>query len=176
MFRNSANKVVLVGYLGKDPEIRYTNENVPVGNLRIATTEVYRDKNNDKTEHTEWHRVVVFRKLAEVAENFLRTGKLVYIEGRLRTRPWEDKEGVKRYSTEILADNLVMLGKKDEGATPAGKKQDTPAQASTQNAPPSSGQASQESSAGESTQKDTGDQESPPSTEQEQEPGDDLPF
>lgn len=107
------NKVILVGNLGKDPEVRYLEGGVAVAHFSIATSETYKDKTGNKVESTEWHNIVMWRGLAEVAEKHLKKGMQVYIEGKLRTRSWEDKEGHKRYTTEILADNMVMLGRKE---------------------------------------------------------------
>jgi single-strand DNA-binding protein len=110
---SSLNKVQLIGRLGKDPEVRYTNDNIAVAKLAIATAESYKDKSGAKQEITEWHNVVCWRNLAEIAEKYLTKGKQVYIEGKLRTRNWEDKDGNKRYTTEIIADNFIMLDKRD---------------------------------------------------------------
>ncbi len=104
------NKVILVGNLGRDPEVRYTREGTAVANLNLATTETWNDGSGQRQERTEWHRVVAWGKLAEIAKEYLGKGKQVYIEGRLQTRSWEDKEGVKRYTTEVKADQMVMLG------------------------------------------------------------------
>jgi single-strand DNA-binding protein len=104
------NKVILVGNLGRDPEVRYTREGTAVANLNVATTETWNDGSGQRQERTEWHKVVAWGKLAEIAKEYLGKGKQVYIEGRLQTRSWEDKEGVKRYTTEIKADQMVMLG------------------------------------------------------------------
>jgi len=104
------NRVILIGNLGKDPEIRNLEGGVKVANFSLATTETYRSKNGDKVEHTEWHNLVLWRGLAEVAENYLKKGNSIYVEGRIRTRDWTDKDGNKRYTTEILVDNMVMLG------------------------------------------------------------------
>jgi single-strand DNA-binding protein len=104
------NKVILVGNLGRDPEVRYTREGTAVANLNIATTETWNDGSGQRQEKTEWHKVVAWGKLAEIAKEYLGKGRQVYIEGRLQTRSWEDKEGVKRYTTEIKADQMVMLG------------------------------------------------------------------
>ena len=104
------NRVILIGNLGKDPEIRNLETGVKVANFSLATTETYRSKNGDKVEHTEWHNLVLWRGLAEVAENYLKKGNSIYVEGRIRTRDWTDKDGNKRYTTEILVDNMVMLG------------------------------------------------------------------
>ncbi len=118
--KGSLNKVMLIGRLGADPEIRYTNNNVPVANLSIATSTTYRDKDGNNQENTEWHRVVAFNKLAEVAENYLAKGKLVYVEGRLQTRQYEDKEGNTRYSTEVMTYSMNMLGGKGDGSSSGG--------------------------------------------------------
>ncbi len=104
------NKVILVGNLGRDPEVRYTKDGTAVANLNLATTETWNDGQGQRQERTEWHKVVAWGKLAEIAKEYLGKGKQVYIEGRLQTRSWEDKEGVKRYTTEIRADQMVMLG------------------------------------------------------------------
>ncbi|MEO6903732.1 MAG: single-stranded DNA-binding protein [Bacteroidia bacterium] len=119
------NKVILVGNLGKDPEVRHLEGGVAVANFSLATSETYKDKSGQKNEQTEWHNVVVWRGLAEVAERYLKKGMTVYVEGKLRTRSWDDKEGSKRYTTEIVADNLVMLGKKEGGSTGSNEEQTT---------------------------------------------------
>ena len=107
----SVNKVILVGNLGADPEVRYMTNGDAVANIRLATTESWKDKNTgDKKEITEWHRVVFYRKLAEIVEKYLKKGSPVYIEGRIRTRKWQDKEGQDRYTTEIEANEMQMLG------------------------------------------------------------------
>lgn len=113
---SSVNKVILIGRLGKDPEIRYTNDSTPVANFAIATSEYYKDRNGEKKESTEWHNIVAWKQLAEISEKFLTKGKLVYIEGKLRTRSWEDRDGNKKYATEIVADTLTMLAKQEESA------------------------------------------------------------
>jgi single-strand DNA-binding protein len=107
------NKVILVGHLGKDPEVRYLEGGVSVTSFPLATSETF-NKDGRKVEQTEWHNIVMWRGLADVAAKFLQKGKLVYIEGKLRTRSFEDKEGVKRYTTEVLADNFTMLGRKSD--------------------------------------------------------------
>ena len=112
------NKVILVGNLGKDPEVRYLEGGTAVANFPIATSETYKDKNSgEKKTSTEWHNVVLWRGLAEIAEKYLRKGSQVYIEGKLKTRQWQDKDGNNRYTTEIVGDNLQMLGKKDENSS-----------------------------------------------------------
>jgi single-strand DNA-binding protein len=111
------NKVILVGNLGKDPETRYMPSGSAVTNLRIATTEAWKDKQSgDLQERTEWHSVAMFGRLAEIAAEYLRKGSQVYVEGKLRTRKWQDKEGKDRYTTEIVADEMQMLGSKGGGA------------------------------------------------------------
>ncbi len=106
------NKVILVGNLGKDPEVRYLDNGVAVANFSLATTENYKNKAGERVSQTEWHNIVLWRGLAEVAEKYLKKGASVYIEGKIKTRKWEDKEGNTRYNTEILADNMTMLGGK----------------------------------------------------------------
>ena len=115
------NKVMLIGNLGKDPEIQYIEGNIPVVKISLATTETYKDKTGKVQSQTEWHTIVLWKNLAELAHKYVKKSSLVYIEGRLKTRSWEDKEGVKRQAKEIVADNLIMLDKKatSTGATPA---------------------------------------------------------
>jgi len=111
------NKVILIGRLGKDPEVRYTPDGTMVTNFNLATDEQWKDKNGEKVQKTEWHKIVTYRKLAEICGNYLVKGKLVFIEGRIQTRSWEDKEGVKRYTTEIIASNMQMLDSKGQNKT-----------------------------------------------------------
>jgi single-strand DNA-binding protein len=111
------NKVILVGNLGADPEIRTLESGAKVATISIATTEFYKDRNGERQSQTEWHRVVLWRGLAGVAEDFLKKGSQVYVEGKLRTRSYDDQNGVKRYVTEIEARDLNMLGKRDEEYT-----------------------------------------------------------
>lgn len=103
------NKVILVGRLGADPEVRYTPDGAQVTTFRLATDEQWKDKSGERTQRTEWHRVVAFRKLAEICGSYLSKGRLVYVEGRLQTRSWEDKDGQKRFTTEIVASNMQIL-------------------------------------------------------------------
>ncbi len=107
------NKVILIGNLGKDPEVRYMEGGVAVANFTLATNESYKDKAGNKVDQTEWHNIVVWRGLAEIAEKFLKKGMQVYIEGKLRSRNWTDKEGNKHYMTEVVGDHLVILGRKE---------------------------------------------------------------
>jgi len=122
------NKVILVGNLGKDPQVRYLDNGVAVANFSLATTESYKNKEGERVSQTEWHNVVLWRGLAEVAEKYLKKGASVYVEGKIKTRKWEDKEGVTRYSTEILGDNMTMLGGKpaSEGAAKDDSQSDDP--------------------------------------------------
>lgn len=108
------NKVILVGNLGKDPEVRYLDGGIAVAKFPLATSETIKDKNGNKIDQTEWHNVVLWRGLAEVAEKFLKKGATVYIEGKIKSRSWEDKEGNKRYITEVIGDNLTMLNKRED--------------------------------------------------------------
>lgn len=109
------NKVMLIGNLGKDPEIQFLDGNIGVTKFSLATTETYKDRSGKLISHTEWHTVVLWRGLAELAQKYLKRGSLVYIEGRLKTRSWEDKEGNKKFATEIVGDNLIMLEKRTDG-------------------------------------------------------------
>ncbi|MBC9073413.1 single-stranded DNA-binding protein [Thauera sp. CAU 1555] len=112
----SLNKVILIGNLGRDPETRYMPSGDAICNVTIATTETWKDKaSGERREATEWHRVVFFGRLAEIAAQYLRKGSQVYVEGRLQTRKWQDKEGQERYTTEIRADEMKMLGGRREG-------------------------------------------------------------
>jgi len=106
----SVNKVILIGNLGRDPETRYMPDGGAITNISVATTETWKDKQGEKQEKTEWHRVAFFGKLAEIAGEYLKKGSQVYVEGRLQTRKWQDKEGVDKYTTEVVADRMQMLG------------------------------------------------------------------
>ncbi len=103
------NKAILIGNLGKDPEVRQLESGVKVATFSLATSETYKTKDGNKVEQTEWHNIVLWRGLAEVAEKYLKKGNPLYVEGRIRTRSWEDKEGNRRYTTEIIGDNMTML-------------------------------------------------------------------
>jgi len=112
----SINKVILIGNLGRDPEVRYTANGAAICNVTIATSRNWKDKNSgEKMEETEWHRVVFYDRLAEIAGEYLRKGRSVYVEGRLKTRKWQDKDGVEKYTTEIIADNMQLLGGREGG-------------------------------------------------------------
>ncbi len=121
------NKVILVGRLGADPEVRYTPDGVAITNFRLATDEQWKDKNGERVQRTEWHRIVTYRKLAEICGNYLAKGKMVYIEGKIQTRSWEDKEGVKRYTTEIVASDMRMLDPKGAARDREGGEEPVPA-------------------------------------------------
>lgn len=118
------NKVILVGNLGADPEIRYTADGTAVATFRIATSRKWKNKDGEQVDQTEWHRIVAWRRLGEICAQYLSKGKQVYIEGRLQTRSWEDKDGNKRWTTEIIAQNLQMLGR-------AGDVKDVPEESRT---------------------------------------------
>jgi len=111
----SVNKVILVGNLGRDPETRYTTGGDAVTNIRLATTDVWKDKNGEKQERTEWHNIVFYGRQAEIAGEYLKKGRQIYVEGRLQTRKWQDKDGQDRYTTEIIADRMQMLGSREGG-------------------------------------------------------------
>jgi single-strand DNA-binding protein len=147
------NKVILIGHLGKDPDVRHLDSNSVVANFPLATSDSYTDKQGNRVEQTEWHNIVLWRRLAEIAEQYLKKGSLVYIEGRLRTRSWEDQNGNKRYTTEIVGNNMQMLDKRSDS--------ESQAMAASQ------GQQSEE----------TADAASAPASDVVlDEPGDDLPF
>ena len=112
----SVNKVILMGNLGRDPEVRYSPDGAAVCNVSIATTSSWKDKNSgERREETEWHRVVFYNRLAEIAGEYLKKGRPVYVEGRIKTRKWQNKEGVDQYTTEVVADNMQLLGGRDGG-------------------------------------------------------------
>jgi len=121
---SSVNKVILVGHLGKDPELRYLEGNVSVVSFPLATSETF-NKDGKKVEQTEWHNIVMWRGLADVAAKYLSKGRLVYIEGKLRTRSYEDKEGIRRYTTEIVAESFNLLGRRSDFEGPSNTSQTT---------------------------------------------------
>ncbi|MDD2502094.1 MAG: single-stranded DNA-binding protein [Geobacter sp.] len=116
----SLNKVMLIGNLGKDPEVRYTTSGQAVASFNLATSEKFKNKSGDWEERTEWHRVTLWGKLAEIAGEYLGKGKTVYIEGRLQTRKWTDRDGNDKYTTEIVGDKMQMLGGKGDGGSSSG--------------------------------------------------------
>lgn len=124
----SLNKTQLIGNLGRDPEMHYTPNGSAVCNVSVATTRTWKNKDSDdKSEETEWHRVVFYNKLAEIAGEFLKKGRSIYVEGRLKTRKWQDKEGKDQYTTEIVASEMQMLGSKPEGTDKTAAHDETPA-------------------------------------------------
>lgn len=142
----SVNKVILIGNLGRDPETRYMPSGDAIVNLALATTDSWKDKNGEKQEKTEWHRVVIFGKLAEIAAEYLKKGSQVYFEGSLKTRKWTNKEGHEQYTTEIVADKMQMLGSRsgsarmdDDGSSSAPRASRPAAQPATPPAGKSSG-------------------------------------
>ena len=140
----SVNKVIIVGNLGKDPETRYAPSGDAVTNIVVATTETWKDKaSGEKREATEWHRVVFFGKLAEIAGQYLKKGSQVYLEGKLKTRKWQDKDGQDRFTTEINADEMKMLGSKGDGQQQEGQRQQQ-----TQQRPPANTQRKPQGQAG----------------------------
>ena len=130
----SINKVILVGNVGKDPEIRHLQGGASVATITLATSERYKDRNGESREQTEWHTVVAWRQLADLAENYIRKGSQIYVEGRIRSRSWDDQNGQKRYVTEIQADTIQLLGRRSDnpGAAPSSYGQPQPAQTHTQ--------------------------------------------
>ncbi|TEA76858.1 single-stranded DNA-binding protein [Allopusillimonas ginsengisoli] len=147
----SVNKVILVGNLGRDPEVRYSPDGAAICNVSIATTSQWKDKaTGERREETEWHRVVFYNRLAEIAGEYLRKGRSVYVEGRLKTRKWQDKEtGADRYSTDIVADQMQMLGGREsgEGGAGGGDYNQAPPQRSQRPAPQQQRPAAQSQSA-----------------------------
>jgi single-strand DNA-binding protein len=111
---SSLNKIMLIGNLGRDPEIRYTPEGTPVANFSLATSENWTDKNGSRQEHTEWHNIVAWKRLADLSQKYLSKGRQVYIEGRIRTREWNDRDGNKRRTTEVVATQMVLLGSRSQ--------------------------------------------------------------
>jgi single-strand DNA-binding protein len=109
------NRAILIGNLGKDPEVQYLEGQVPVAKFPLATTETFKDRQGRLVSQTEWHNIVLWRGLAELAQKYLHKGSLIYLEGRLKTRSWDDREGIRRIVTEVVGDNLIMLDKRGEG-------------------------------------------------------------
>jgi single-strand DNA-binding protein len=144
----SVNKVILIGNLGADPETRYLPSGDAVTNIRIATTDTWKDKAGEKQEHTEWHRVAFFGKTAEIAGEYLKKGSPVYVEGRIRTRKWQDKEGQERFSTEIVADRMQLLGGRGGGAEPMSREREPAVAGAGAGAPSGSAKAPQRKGGG----------------------------
>ncbi len=131
----AVNKVILVGNVGKDPEIRYLDENTAVCKFSLATSEVYKNREGEKITQTEWHNIVLWRGLAQIAEKYVKKGSQLYIEGRIRSRSYDDKDGIKRYITEIVGDNMQMLGRKSDNDQGVASSQETAGQTSSTPAP-----------------------------------------
>ena len=159
------NKVILIGNLGQDPELRYTSSGTAVCNFSLATTESYKDRDGNQVENTEWHRIVAWARLAEICGEYLSKGRQVYIEGQLQTRQWEDKDGNTRYTTEIKAREMQMLGSRD-GGSDSGSGGDDYNQSRPQ-------QRSSDNGGGRSPQPA---RQSAPADDYSFEPDDDLPF
>lgn len=132
----SVNKVILIGNLGRDPEVRYTQNGTAVANFTLATNEVWNDKSGERQERTEWHRIVVWGKQAEIAREHLSKGKQVYIEGSIQTRQWDDREGNKRTTTEIKAQRLMMMGRAEAGESRMNAAAPPPDAAGDEQGPP----------------------------------------
>lgn len=129
---SSLNKIMLIGHLGKDPEVRYTADGTPVATFSIATSENWTDKNGTRQERTEWHNIVAWRRLAELSKRFLTKGRQVYVEGRIQSRDWNDREGIRRRTTEVVVSQIVLLGSRSQAADapapiqePAGQNAET---------------------------------------------------
>ncbi len=173
----AVNKVILVGNVGKDPETRYLDENTPVSKFPMATSEVYRNRDGEKIEQTEWHNIVLWRGLAKVAEQYVKKGMQVYIEGRIRTRSYDDKDGIKKYITEIVGDNMQMLSRKQDdydASSQSGSSDNTYNAGNSGNSAssPQSAPSSQSNTSGsDQTQSSSGADLSGPNDEP-----DDLPF
>jgi single-strand DNA-binding protein len=126
---SSLNKILLIGNLGKDPEVRYTTDGSPVATFSLATSENWTDKSGGRQEHTEWHTIVAWNKLADLAKRYLSKGRQVYIEGRIRSRDWTDKDGNKRRTTEVIASQMVLLGSRPQNAEAGMPPMDTASRA-----------------------------------------------
>ncbi len=134
------NRVMLIGNLGRDPDVQYLEGNIAVAKFPLATTETFKDRAGKLISQTEWHTVVLWRGLAELAQKYLHKGSLVYIEGRLRTRSWEDKEGNKKFATEVVGDNLIMLDKRSDGHSSHGPTHSENAEGFNADVPPALGE------------------------------------
>jgi len=161
------NKVILIGNLGQDPELRYTGSGTAVCNFSLATTESYKDREGNQVENTEWHRIVAWARLAEICGEYLKKGRQVYIEGQLQTRSWEDKDGNTRYTTEIKAREMQMLGSRDGGG--GGSSDDDYDQSPRQ-------QPQRQNSGGNGGGRPQPSRQSAPADDYSFEPDDDLPF
>ncbi|MBC9890050.1 MAG: single-stranded DNA-binding protein [Opitutae bacterium] len=138
MSRGGVNKVILIGNLGADPEVKYTPSGVPVANFNLATSESWTDRNGERQERTEWHRLVLWRKLAEIAGQYLKKGSKLYVEGRLQTRSWDDQSGQKRYTTEVVVNDMQMLDSRGEAPDDGSRMSGDPGPAAAQGPMPAS--------------------------------------
>jgi single-strand DNA-binding protein len=138
---SSLNKIMLIGNLGKDPEIRYTPDGSAVATFSLATSESWTDKNGSRQEHTEWHTIVAWSRLADLAKRFLSKGRQVYIEGRIRSREWNDRDGNKRRTTEVIATQMVLLGSRPQGADTGIQPMDSSAKTTSDSSEPPFGDA-----------------------------------
>lgn len=145
----SVNKVILVGNVGKDPEVRHLDSGVAVATFSLATSETYNAKSGDRVTTTEWHNIVLWRGLAEIAEKYVKKGMLLYVEGRIRSRSYDDKEGVKRYITEINGDSMRMLSSKDSSSGSSSSGSGSSSSSSSPAAPPSFSEPDMEDSGGD---------------------------
>lgn len=174
------NKVILIGNVGQDPEVRYTgdvNNGAKVATIRLATTERFRGRDGNLQEHTEWHNVVVWRNTADVVEKYVRKGTQLYIEGRIRTRSWEDQTGAKRYTTDIVADTLQLLGRRQDSQAPqGGYQQSQPAQQTAYHQPQPAYQQQGFQQPGVQPQSYQQPAQPQPKPVIDEQPDDDLPF
>jgi single-strand DNA-binding protein len=138
---SSLNKIMLIGHLGKDPEIRYTPDGSPVATFSLATSENWTDKSGNRQEHTEWHTIVAWTRLADLAKRFLSKGRQVYIEGKIRSREWNDKDGNKRRTTEVIASQMVLLGSRPQGTDAGIQSMDSSAKTASDSSEPQFGDA-----------------------------------
>jgi single-strand DNA-binding protein len=129
---SSLNKIMLIGHLGKDPEIRYTPDGSPVATFSLATSENWTDKSGSRQEHTEWHNIVAWNRLADLSKRFLSKGRQVYVEGRIRSREWNDRDGNKRRTTEVIASQIVLLGSRPQGVETAAQPAETAARSAAE--------------------------------------------
>ena len=140
MSRGGVNKVILIGNLGADPDVRYTPDGVPVANFSLATSESWNDRTSgEKQERTEWHRLVLWRKLAEIAGQYLKKGSKIYVEGKLQTRSWDDQSGQKRYTTEVVVNDMQMLDSRGDGGGSGAASHDPGPAAQPEYGPPPGG-------------------------------------
>jgi single-strand DNA-binding protein len=174
----SVNKVILIGNVGKDPEVRYLDNNLPICKMSLATSEVYKNKAGEKVTTTEWHNIILWRGLAEVAEKYVKKGSQVYIEGRLRTRSYDDKDKVKRYTTEIVGDVMQLLGKRTDESGAHGTAMNS-AESSSNNHPHTESETGPDTQQLQGKRTDGSSNTGDPSSIDHQPPDmkdDDLPF